>query len=198
LRRRSGNASKAVSSKVWRTCFGRRSTQHPHMVNPLPQVAARQASGALRNCSRNLPSKGSASILSAFQIRGHRCGGEGVLTRYPHTFRIDVSPPRAAGEVSRLLLTHQQGGPPAWTASDATARHREARPGGRAAGEGAWRGRPPHITLRPDCQFFTGESTPVKLADGLIAATAVEHDLTVVTRNVKDFAAFAFPSSTPG
>jgi toxin FitB len=26
------------------------------------------------------------------------------------------------------------------------------------------------------------------MADGLIAATALEHDLTVVTRNVKDFA----------
>jgi len=26
------------------------------------------------------------------------------------------------------------------------------------------------------------------MADGMIAATALEHDLTVVTRNVKDFA----------
>jgi toxin FitB len=26
------------------------------------------------------------------------------------------------------------------------------------------------------------------MADGLIAATAAEHDLTIVTRNVKDFA----------
>ncbi len=29
---------------------------------------------------------------------------------------------------------------------------------------------------------------PLKVADGLIAATALEHDLTIVTRNVKDFA----------
>ncbi len=29
---------------------------------------------------------------------------------------------------------------------------------------------------------------PLNSADGLIAATALEHDLTVVTRNVKDFA----------
>ena len=28
---------------------------------------------------------------------------------------------------------------------------------------------------------------PLKVADGLIAATALEHDLTVVTRNVRDF-----------
>ena len=30
--------------------------------------------------------------------------------------------------------------------------------------------------------------TPLGTADGMIAATALEHDLTVVTRNVKDFA----------
>jgi predicted nucleic acid-binding protein len=30
--------------------------------------------------------------------------------------------------------------------------------------------------------------TPLNTADGMIAATALEHDLTVVTRNVRDFA----------
>jgi toxin FitB len=29
--------------------------------------------------------------------------------------------------------------------------------------------------------------TPLSVVDGLLAATAIEHDLTVVTRNVKDF-----------
>lgn len=29
--------------------------------------------------------------------------------------------------------------------------------------------------------------TPFAIIDGLIAATALEHDLTVVTRNLKDF-----------
>lgn len=37
----------------------------------------------------------------------------------------------------------------------------------------------------------------IKLADGLIAATAQEHDLTVVTRNVKDFAAFGISVLNP-
>jgi len=32
------------------------------------------------------------------------------------------------------------------------------------------------------------KGTPLGVVDGLIAATALEHDLTVVTRNVKDFA----------
>jgi predicted nucleic acid-binding protein len=32
------------------------------------------------------------------------------------------------------------------------------------------------------------QGRPLKVADGLIAATAIEHGLTVVTRNVRDFA----------
>lgn len=36
------------------------------------------------------------------------------------------------------------------------------------------------------CQL---NGTPLNTADGLIAATAIEHDLILVTRNVKDFAA---------
>jgi predicted nucleic acid-binding protein len=40
--------------------------------------------------------------------------------------------------------------------------------------------------------MLDGESqlrgTPLNTADGMIAATAHEHDLTIVTRNVKDFA----------
>lgn len=50
---------------------------------------------------------------------------------------------------------------------------------GRWAGEGETRGR------------------PIKIADGLIAATALEHDLTLVTRNVKDFAGFGVPIFNP-
>jgi predicted nucleic acid-binding protein len=37
----------------------------------------------------------------------------------------------------------------------------------------------------------------IKIADGLIAATASEHDLTLVTRNVRDFAAFGVPILNP-
>ncbi|MGI8743850.1 MAG: type II toxin-antitoxin system VapC family toxin [Bryobacteraceae bacterium] len=37
----------------------------------------------------------------------------------------------------------------------------------------------------------------IKIADGLIAATAIEHDLTVVTRNVKDFVRFSVPIFNP-
>ncbi len=35
------------------------------------------------------------------------------------------------------------------------------------------------------CQL---KGTPLNTADGMIAATALEHNLTVVTRNLKDFA----------
>ena len=38
--------------------------------------------------------------------------------------------------------------------------------------------------LAGECQL---RGRPLKVADGLIAATALEHSLTVVTRNVKDF-----------
>ena len=39
-------------------------------------------------------------------------------------------------------------------------------------------------TLDANCQL---RGTPANTADGMIAATALEHGLTVVTRNVKDF-----------
>ena len=39
--------------------------------------------------------------------------------------------------------------------------------------------------------------TPLAIMDGLIAATALEHDLTVVTRNVKDFAGLGVPTLNP-
>ena len=39
--------------------------------------------------------------------------------------------------------------------------------------------------------------TPLAIMDGLIAATALEHDLTVVTRNVKDFAGLGVPILNP-
>ncbi|MBZ5728257.1 MAG: type II toxin-antitoxin system VapC family toxin [Acidobacteriia bacterium] len=38
--------------------------------------------------------------------------------------------------------------------------------------------------LDGECQL---RGTPLNTADGMIAATAIEHNLTVVTRNVKDF-----------
>jgi predicted nucleic acid-binding protein len=39
--------------------------------------------------------------------------------------------------------------------------------------------------LAGQCQL---KGTPLNMADGFLAATALEHDLTIVTRNVKDFA----------
>jgi predicted nucleic acid-binding protein len=39
--------------------------------------------------------------------------------------------------------------------------------------------------LDGQCQL---KGTPLNTADGMIAATALEHDLTVVTRNMRDFA----------
>jgi len=44
-----------------------------------------------------------------------------------------------------------------------------------------------------------GEATgrAIKIADGLIAATAFEHDMTLVTRNVRDFASFGVPIFNP-
>ena len=38
--------------------------------------------------------------------------------------------------------------------------------------------------LAGECQL---KGRPLKVADGFIAATALEHDLTILTRNVKDF-----------
>jgi predicted nucleic acid-binding protein len=41
------------------------------------------------------------------------------------------------------------------------------------------------------------QGTPLNTADGLIAATAIEHGLVVVTRNVKDFAGLAVELFNP-
>lgn len=41
------------------------------------------------------------------------------------------------------------------------------------------------------------KGTPLSNIDGLIAATALEHDLTLATRNVKDFAGFGVPIFNP-
>ena len=41
------------------------------------------------------------------------------------------------------------------------------------------------------------KGTPLANIDGLIAATALEHDLTLVTRNVKDFAGVEVPLFNP-
>ncbi len=39
--------------------------------------------------------------------------------------------------------------------------------------------------------------TPLSVVDGLIAATALEHDLTLVIRNTKDFTGFGIPLMNP-
>jgi predicted nucleic acid-binding protein len=41
------------------------------------------------------------------------------------------------------------------------------------------------------------KGTPLTIIDGLIAATALEHDLTLVTRNVRDFAGLGVPILNP-
>lgn len=41
------------------------------------------------------------------------------------------------------------------------------------------------------------QGSPLSMADGLIAATALEHNLTLVTRNVKDFAALGVTILNP-
>jgi toxin FitB len=49
-------------------------------------------------------------------------------------------------------------------------------------------------TLDAQCKL---KGTPLNTADGMIAATALEHGLTVVTRNVRDFAGTAVPVFNP-
>lgn len=48
--------------------------------------------------------------------------------------------------------------------------------------------------LSGECQL---KGRPLKVADGLIAATALEHELTVVTLNVRDFADLGVPVLDP-
>jgi len=48
--------------------------------------------------------------------------------------------------------------------------------------------------LDAQCQL---KGTPLNTADGMIAATALEHGLTVATRNVRDFAGTAVPVFNP-
>lgn len=48
--------------------------------------------------------------------------------------------------------------------------------------------------LAAECQH---KGRGLSMADGLIAATAIEHDLTVVTRNVRDFADLGVPLLDP-
>ncbi|MBV9407073.1 MAG: PIN domain-containing protein [Acidobacteriaceae bacterium] len=60
---------------------------------------------------------------------------------------------------------------------------------------------PVTIEIADRCGEFDGQShlqgTPLNTADGLIAATAVEHGLTLVTRNTKHFARLRIVVSSP-
>ncbi len=51
-------------------------------------------------------------------------------------------------------------------------------------------------TFRVWARLVHGRSEAV-LADAMIAATAIVHDLTVVTRNVRDFIPFGLPTLNP-
>jgi predicted nucleic acid-binding protein len=44
---------------------------------------------------------------------------------------------------------------------------------------------------------FKLKGRPLKVEDGLIAATALEHGLTIVTRNAKDFQSMEVPVVNP-
>jgi tRNA(fMet)-specific endonuclease VapC len=48
--------------------------------------------------------------------------------------------------------------------------------------------------LAGECQL---KGRPIKVADGLIAATALEHGLTIVTRNVRDFSGLGMSVYNP-
>jgi predicted nucleic acid-binding protein len=48
--------------------------------------------------------------------------------------------------------------------------------------------------LDGQCQL---KGTPLNTADGLIAATAIEHGLTVVTRNIRDYAGLGVEALNP-
>jgi len=48
--------------------------------------------------------------------------------------------------------------------------------------------------LDGECQV---KGTPLNTADGMIAATAIEHGLTVVTRNIRDYAGLGVEALNP-
>jgi toxin FitB len=48
--------------------------------------------------------------------------------------------------------------------------------------------------LDGQCQL---KGTPLNTADGMIAATAIEHGLTVVTRNIRDYTGFGVEALNP-